>query len=329
MSDALPPPETSPNATSPVAAESAWVRVARRISRRTTDLLAIGIVAVTALMVGGRLSEWWQTEPDDFSTPADVADFVSGSAGQWGSGGSPVTVEFGGLTQSLRRETFHGTEEALVERLLEWCRRTVQESDLPEFPPTESEARLTSKLAHLTPTAETAGRGRVYLVQRPSRMVFGTRSSDGGGKSDAGRGERMVCWGFAFPQGKRTWTTFLSGSQSAAARISPVPEVALPKGCERVLSLRSDGGDGLMAFAGASDIAESRAELDRWFVDREWRLASPWREYAGRWTVRYATPLRDDSRSGWTGTVDMEIQSDGPGRVRGLMNFLPRRPPDK
>lgn len=315
------------------AAESGWSRAARQMARRTTDLVAIGIVAVTALMVGGRLSEWWSTEPSDLANTSEITRRIAGSPANWGADGRPVTMEFGGQTQTLRREPFAGTEKQLVERLVAWCEKTVHESDLPTSPPTPAEDRLAAKLRHLKPSAEIAGRGRVYQWNRPSRMVFGTKSSEDAGAPATFDGRRLsplqpqpefrvVCWGMAFPQGKDVWTLFLSGSTEATDRVVPFPRIEMPPGCEQLLSLRNDVGEAMLAFGGTTDVSEARTHFDRWFQKHAWRTTSEWREFNGRWTIRYVTPQTDVPTAGWTGAVDLEIHQDGATAVSGLINFV-------
>ncbi|MCC7419639.1 MAG: hypothetical protein IT428_05125 [Planctomycetaceae bacterium] len=323
--------EAVPVAKAP--AESGWSRAARRVAGRTTDLVAIGIVAVTALMVGGRLSEWWSTEPSDLANTSEIARRIAGSPTNWGGDGRPVTMEFGGLTQTLRRETFAGTEKQLVERLVAWCGKTVHETDLPTTPPTPAEDRLAAKLRHLKPSAEIAGRGRVYQWSRPSRIVFGTKAAEDPGTPAKFDGKRLsplqpqpdfrvVCWGMAFPQGKDVWTLFLSGSTEATDRTIPLPSIKMPEGCERLLSLRNDAGEAMLAFGGTADLAEARIHFDRWFRENAWRATSEWREFNGRWTIRYVTPRSETPIAGWTGAVDLEIHQEAATTVSGLINFV-------
>lgn len=313
--------------------ETGWSRAARRVAGRTTDLIAIGVVAVTALMIGGRLSEWWSTDPSDLANTSEIAQRISGSPANWGADGTPVTMEFGGQTQTLRRETFAGSEKQLVERLVAWCRQTVHETDLPKAPPTPAEDRLAAKLRHLKPSVEVAGRGRVYQWNRPSRMVFGTKGAEGAGGPAAFDEKhlsplqpqpefRVVCWGMAFPQGKDAWTLFLSGSSEATDRTIPLPHIEMPAGCERLLSLRNDAGEALLAFGGAADVADARLHFDRWFQQRAWRPTREWRELNGRWTIRYATPLSEEPTVGWTGAIDLEVHQEGTTAISGLINFV-------
>jgi hypothetical protein len=126
----------------------------------------------------------------------------------------------------------------------------------------------------------------------------------------------------AFPQGKDVWTLFLSGSTQATDRVSPFPRIEMPPGCEQWLSLRNDAGEAMLAFGGTADVAEVRAHFEEWFRQHAWRATGEWREFNGRWTIRYVTPRTDVPTTGWTGAVDLEIHQDQAATVSGLINFV-------
>ncbi|MDA1165274.1 MAG: hypothetical protein O3B13_19415, partial [Planctomycetota bacterium] len=90
---------------------------ARRVSQRTTDLIAIAIVSVGVLTVSGRLAEWWNTDPADTLSPATSAAQMAGSAKGWGSGESAVHLLAGDAQVQMERRIIFG-DQFRVDRIL-------------------------------------------------------------------------------------------------------------------------------------------------------------------------------------------------------------------
>lgn len=321
--EAAPRPEPSPTVSLPTQARST---PAQRVMRRTTDLLAIAILLIGGLMVGGRLSKWWATDPADTPSPMEVAQAESGAPAHWGDDGQPVTLEFGPFAQALRRQELRGTTEEITRQLTDWCRNTVQQSDLPSAVPDARETALLKQLKTLPAVATLPNRGTVYRADYPVSMVLGTRLADGrnGGKTEDVPAERVVCWGFAFPQRPGVWTVFLSGPGEAARQLSPLPSIELPKHCERLISLRNDRGDALLAFTGADRASVARRHFEEWFQARGWAVGRAWNEVNGRWSARFVSPPGDAPQAGWEGSVDLQLGDQGNGGVSGVLNFTPR-----
>ncbi len=303
--------------------ETPLARLGRQIRRRTTDLLAIAILCVGGLMVGGRLSEWWKTSPDQVVSPGLIE--ADATPGFWGSSGRPVTLEFGSFPQALRRQTVRGSHQQATQWLTAWCRENVQQAEPSTQEVTEDERRLLRQLQSLKPVAESPNRGRVYRIDHPMLMVLGTRTGPNANESSTSTNDRVVCWGFAFPQGPDVWSLLLSSSASAAQRLSPLPEVVLPRGCTRILTLRNDAGDALSTFEGAVTIDAARTAFDRAFEERGWYVANLWQHREGRWTARFASPASDRPTTGWRGAIDIQLTTGSGGTLTGLLNFLPER----
>jgi hypothetical protein len=328
----------SSNEPSPIAATqksepaSGFARTGRLVARRTTDLLAIAIIAIGGLMIGGRLSEWWSTDPDDIPSPAEIARHEGGTPGDWDVNATPVTLEFGDSHQTLRRQTLQGTEAEVFKSLAGWCRETLHSGVAPGQPPADVERRFLKQLATVSPLEDKAG-NRIYRLTRPMRMVVGVRGATegvvpekaGSKKPDAAPPPaRVVCWGFAFPVQEGTWTLFLASPAGAGPPGSSFPEVPLPAESQRHLSLRNDAGDGVVGFSGTAEPEDWRRGFDGWFKSHGWAPARAWSELNGSWSARFATPA-DDAETSWQGTVDVQISRDQEGRLSGLLSFVPSR----
>ena len=75
------------------------------MTSRTTDLIAISIVAVAALTFGRQILEWWHAAPAT-SPSANSQSPVTQPA--WEDRLQPVALEFGDLPLSMTRQTILG-----------------------------------------------------------------------------------------------------------------------------------------------------------------------------------------------------------------------------
>lgn len=338
-----PPMNASPlspsdSANGAAARPSGLARLARWIGRRTTDLLAIAIVAVGLLSVGGQVSRWWSTDPPTLTSAA-----ATPAGEHWGRGGTPVSLEFDGLAYTLRRQTIAGDLPAASNQLLAIGRELTPTAPLPAAPPADAERRMLAEIHRATPAA-TADNWRLYRFDLPLPMIVGTRSTataSGGrgrqppesqrpwsgsardhsqGAPDSGGlrpplAERVVCWGRAFPASDTTWTLFLFHTPHATAA-GPLPELPLPAGSRRQHALRDESGLAWIGFEGAGTPAAWRQQLDDGFQNIHWQRPLPWQSTGTTWTARFVPA------DGSPATTDVTFTADGP-RLTGFFSISP------
>ena len=148
MPDELPPPTT--DSTSPVESSdqpTGLAAVARRVSRRTTDLLAISIIGIGIFAVSGRLSDWWGTPPDSVLAPSQIVPEVVGSDVAWPEMDIPVGLNLGNLPVSVERLQIQGDQKKL-ERVVFARLKLVLDSPQPPLP-VGSETRMTKAASKL------------------------------------------------------------------------------------------------------------------------------------------------------------------------------------
>ena len=138
---AAPP---SPPAGKPVSLGD----VAKKITGRTTDFLAICIVLVTSLTLGNQIVSWWQTPPPPVVPTAGPALAAPG----WEDDLQPVDLEFGDMPIALTRQVVVGDRQAAVEALARHCQAVAEGAIVPDRQPDDAEARLLQRIAGLKPT---------------------------------------------------------------------------------------------------------------------------------------------------------------------------------
>src|SRR5262245_32349278 len=72
----------------------------RRISSRTTDLLAIAIVVAASLTLGRQMLTWWHEAPPAVLEMGPLEE----RAAEWGSDSRPVSLEFGNSPMRVMRQ---------------------------------------------------------------------------------------------------------------------------------------------------------------------------------------------------------------------------------
>ena len=329
------PSDVASTATADSRAEESpagFRRLARQITRRTTDLLAIAIVTVCLLAIGGQVSQWWQTSPDDVS-PSNVPGYT-GTA--WGAGGTPVSLEFEGLAFTLRRQTVAGDEQAAAEGLMSAAREIAAGNAAPAGEIEKSERALLEALRALEP-ADEVGTSRIYRFDLPLPMVLVTRrdSSEDDGRAAKERAERqdpltppgsplstraeeaaerVVCWGRAFPVGETSWRLFLFHSPHSGAASAGAGDIPLPPRSRRLHSIRDHSGLCWIGFTGAGSPRQWMRFFDGSLAERGWERTSEWRIDDRSCAARFI------SASDSAGTVDVHFSTAGQDQLSGIIS---------
>lgn len=324
----------------PVPAESTasvtpWQRTARQLSRRTTDLLAIAIVAAGVLAISGRVGDWWSTDPSDVMSPQGAATDVAGTQLNWGSGDAAVSLVAGNFPVELERRIARGTQDEIDAFLLSRCERILATSSSAPVEIAEqlraTHEKLLRQLSRLQPLKSSSGEWNVYRVDQPGSylpgsMLMGVRNA----VDDKGVAvQSIACWAIAIPHNQDQWTTFVFTPTAGRASSSPVP---LPVDAEPVLSLRTPGGDELSAFRSRQGVAVNavvwRRTIEDALTQAGWQTVRPWRQSGAAWTIRVEGALKDDTVSGsHPAAIELSLRETRDGRLSGIVNVISKRVP--
>ena len=315
---------TSPDAPDRVAKPSSLGDVARHISSRTTDLVAISIVLVASLTLGRQILHWWHAEAPS-SPAAAIEPALAGPA--WDDETQPLSLEFGDLTMALTRQLVKGDQDVATEALVRPCREAAETAVCPSRGPNDAERLLLEKLSSLTPVeesteksdtdaaAEKTGGWQVYVVDERFLMVAAVRWFPDDPKETARGGLRLVCWGMAMPAGERAWTLYMFWeSSSASSSPSGLANVPLPPGAHRNLSVRDERGGLVLGFYGSGSAQKWMKFYDDWFARQGWSKREKWSTGAEAWSARFAPS--QVSREGW---VEIRFAADHDGNLTGLL----------
>jgi hypothetical protein len=274
--------------------------LARRLSTWTTNLLAIGILAVAALAMAGRLTEWWRTDP-----AAPVVDALSLPPAPWDDPAG-IVLEFGDQPWSIRRQALTGSVDDASHALLELCRGILNEVASTDSLPAidASEQTLLDRLRNTAPEEEVPNRWRLYVVRGPLPWIVGTTTAPHTsstaaqrdvGPHDAGATDRLLCWGLALPQPEQGWTLYVFDRRSSDARGGDLPEVPLPSGARRSLRVGGSGRNALTTFSGASPATQWMAEFDDALTSGGWRRLGDWNRGGTSHAAAYVREDKSDS----------------------------------
>jgi hypothetical protein len=274
-----PPPPPPPHGYGPVA---------RRIARRTTDLLAIALVLIAGLGLGRQLIGWW-SEP---KAPAPVAEPAT-----WMGHESPVTLEFSDSGYALERTPVDGNRDTAVERLIDACAAVAASPTARAGPPTPAEQRLIAAAAALEPVREDPGRWRIHVVDGPVVMAAvlsepSMRSASVGEpddwKTNESQSPRVLCWGLAFPADDHRWILYTFRSIAETATV-PVPATAacLPHGSRRVLTAADAAGGSLTVFDGPGPLDAWQRSITTCLQRAGYRQSTSSHLTTSGWTARF------------------------------------------
>ncbi len=307
--------------STPRKSPAGFADIARRITSRTTDLIAISLVAVASLTFGRQILEWWHAAPVSSPTAASQDPVIRPA---WEDQLQPLALEFGDLPLSMTRQAIRGDRDAVVEALVRHCERAATAARSPWRERDATEDQLLARTAGLEAAAQEPGIWKVYVLDRHVPMVAGVRRFAGDPSEAARGGERLVCWGMAMPAGPDAWNLYVF---QAALRGNPVPtglvDVPLPPDGTRNLSLRDERGGMLVGFSGSGGPSVWMKFYDDWFAGRGWSSGDGWAAggvEAGKrsWSVRFQKPEHSEA-----GRVEIQF-AEGPNReMIGLLQIVP------
>ena len=149
---------------------SGFGRLARNISSRTTDLLAIAMVLLVGFTVGGQVSHWWANDTGDLGLQISSA---AGTAPPLGE--TPVVLEFGDSPHTISREVVSGRREQMIARLTDLCAAVVANKHSRPVPAHPAEKRLLDVTQQLEPIREKSNEWEVYAVDLQLTLIIGVR----------------------------------------------------------------------------------------------------------------------------------------------------------
>ncbi len=307
--------------------------VARRISSRTTDLVAISIVLVASLTLGRQVLHWWHAEPPP---PASaLTPEVAGPA--WDDERKPVSLEFGDLTQSLTRQIVEGDQQAAIAALVRHCQAVALAAACPAAEPDAAERQLLERIAGLKPvdplsensTPAKMADWQVYVIDKRFTMVVavkrfpdqrpesGQPRGIGASKETARGGMRLVCWGTAMPVGEAAWTLYLFRESPRGTSPSGPLDVPLPAGARRNLSLRDENGAALIGFSGRGSAKVWMKFYDDWCLHQGWSpTENKWSIGAQAWSASFRR-----QQDAAVHRVEIRLAADEQGELTGLIQM--------
>src|SRR6516165_12131691 len=145
--------------------------VARRMTSRTTDLIAIGIVVVASLTLGRQVLVWWHAAPPD----GRAAAAATASKPVWDDPNQPMALEFGDFPLAMIRQIIVGDREAAMAAMVVRCAEAARQAGGPWREREEAEDQLLIRIQKLKPVAEEAGVWSVYVFDEHVPMAAAVR----------------------------------------------------------------------------------------------------------------------------------------------------------
>ena len=268
--------------------QTGFAAVARKISGRTTDLLAIAVIGFGIFAVSGRLSDWWNTPPDSALAQSEIVPEVVGSKVTWPEMDIPVAMNLGDFPVRVERLMIQGDLSKLEKIVFSRLESVLSEGQAGSLPRTgkskvaRGATKLEGLLTKIDPVRQDANAWQIYRLDEPgtpgfSSMFIGTRRQEGR--------PRIVTWAMAMPWRQDDWKVFFF----QPARDSQT-SVAIPPGAELTMSMQEPSGTELAAF----QAADASSSLEAWqtFYSRTlgrdgWRNTRDWSEQDSRSTTRF------------------------------------------
>ena len=290
-----------------------FAKVSQTLRRRTTDLLALAILAVGLLAIGGKVSRWWGKSPEEAAPRAQNPPRPLA----WGAGGEGVSMEWGDLEYAIHRQRLTGDAETVGGRLEDLVISYVPKITPPEFPPSDAEVKLLSELKTIPASRSLDSGTRLYRLGEHLPMILLTRL--------VGDSRRVVCWARAFPQSQTEWMAFLFYSaKTDATQAAPFQQIPLPEGSQRIQSLHEKGQRSWIGFKGPGPARDWQSHFDDWFAEADWKPIREWSQTPSGWTAAYQSAdekqradiwLNRQTNEEWTGMIFVERLPNRPAQT--------------
>jgi hypothetical protein len=333
------PRDVSPHAErEEYIADGGYAAVARRLAQGTTKGLLIALIFVAGLGFGREALRWWKGRGiRDLTGPLATADGL-------GDPSRRQELLFGDSPWQIDAESFLGDDARATAALVDRCRQSAATSPLPGEPPRPGEVQFLRHLSVQAAAGSQTGVCRVYRLEGAFPMAVGLRTSTPHAPREGERhaerdeykrqpvvesGFRVVTWGLAVPRGagrfgRRTppvkeWTLYVfHAANPVATATGGLPEVALPEGSRRLVTMRVAGGGSMTTFQGAARIGGWQRFFDDWFSSHGWTSGGGWPSAGPMRHCRYR-PAGGRSPA----SAEVEIAEDGRGGLTGLVMVNP------
>lgn len=312
------PPEVVPspgasNQSGPPAT-GAYARLARRLARRTTDVIVIALVGMGLYNVGDQLTAWWHAEPPEAERAAALAPTIP----DWDFNAAAIQLRFGQQPLVISRETFQGSAELAYHKLTNTCLQLAASATYA--PVTESSAvpvdeRRLIQLLEAHPAQTTAESVRVYHIRVPQVTGIAVREIEYDGVVH----KRVGCWASLLPGSDDAWTLVAFYPSRAESTLSGVA-VDLPPGASHSVSIGQPERLTMLAFDGTGPLEAWRDHFDRQLSELGYQRLHE-RNHSDRGlAIRWSRPNDDEVKS----TIDLMIHTDAQGRYRGMLTVTPQ-----
>lgn len=311
------PELNTPEPNAPAKPAIGFADLARRMTSRTTDLIAIAIVVVASLTLGRQVLEWWHAAPQQQAAGGSATAAIRPV---WEDKLQPVALEFGDIPLSMTRQTVLGTSKTVIAELVRHCETTVRTTREPWRDVDEAEERLFARTAGLKPVAAERDAWQVYVIDEHFPMVAGFRRFPTGQKEAARGLPRLVCWGMAMSAGEGVWNLFVfqAANQDGPAAPSGLSSIPIPPQGQKNLSLRDQQGGLLAGFSGQGMPQEWVKYYDGWFTERGWSSSDGWQTAGAAWSARFQKPESPQS-----GRVEIQFVEHANQELTGLLWVVP------
>ncbi len=303
-----PPPQLP----EPLPADSnptGFKTLSEKLKRRTTDLVAVAILAVGCIAVGAKLGRWWKQSPGDLAVPANsVPQFT-----RWGEAGNGVSFEFGDLNYAIHHRIISGDASSAAKQLERIAIAQLANAAWPATPPAPAERKLLAELQKVSASRTLSTGESLYRIGSDLPMLILTKPLPADSLSKQTADNRVVCWARAFPQAEDQWMVFLfspvKGTHSVKAASQAIP---LPPGCRRIQSLRDAGGQSCVGFRGPGPLLNWQRHFGNWFRNRDWQPIHAWSKTESAWTATFESSpaerraeiwLHRQANGAWEGMV--------------------------
>ncbi|MDB5340100.1 MAG: hypothetical protein JWN70_5719 [Planctomycetaceae bacterium] len=306
--------------------------LARLISSRTTDLLAIAVVLIGGLTLGRQMLTWWHEDVPAVLNMGPLENLGT----EWGANSQPVAMEFGGSQIQLIRQQFDaGGPRVALDAVRNRCQEFLVNAAQPASPADPSELEQLESLRTLTPDIEQPGRWQLFTLGGGLVVVVGVKTFDGQtgnvDRASPSSTRRVICWGLVFPgllRGMWTAYTFVrrqgDSSQPSTADSAgfELARIGLPDGCQRTVLMQEAGQTGLLGFRGRLDPAAWQRHFDGRLQTRGWKQVVPWEQQSGGWSSRFVS--REAGRDNES-TIQIQFHLQNTDQGVGLIHWLPGR----